>query len=88
MRQLGFCTLLTMLALLPAAAGAEIRWLNSIDEARRVAAQTNRLVLVHFWSTSCMPCVKLEKTVYSAQTPGLVERIHVFRSAFSRHKRR
>ena len=37
--------------------------------AQRIAAQTNRLVLVHFWGTWCPPCMEMEKSVFSK--PGL-----------------
>lgn len=42
-----------------------ISWQVNIDAARRVAAQTNRLVLIHFWSTSCGPCQQMEREVFS-----------------------
>ncbi|MCE9548624.1 MAG: DUF255 domain-containing protein [Planctomycetia bacterium] len=51
----------------------EIQWLKSIEQARQIAGQTNRLVLVHFWSTSCQPCMKLEREVFAR--PGTAERL-------------
>lgn len=42
-----------------------VRWHNDIDKALAVAAQSNRLVLVHFWKPSCGPCVKLDAQVFS-----------------------
>ncbi|NIL96160.1 MAG: thioredoxin fold domain-containing protein [Planctomycetales bacterium] len=47
----------------------EIQWLQSIDQGKQIAASTQRLVLVHFWSTTCKPCSQLEKEVYSY--PGI-----------------
>ncbi|MFP6669572.1 MAG: thioredoxin domain-containing protein [Pirellulales bacterium] len=52
---------------------AEIPWLPSIEQAKQTAAVSNRLVLVHFWSTSCPPCMKLERRVYNE--PGIAEEI-------------
>jgi YHS domain-containing protein len=52
---------------------SDVQWLGSIDQAKQVAAQTNRLVLVHFWSSSCMPCSKLEQEVYNI--PGVGQQI-------------
>lgn len=62
-----------MIALMPNFAAAEMRWLHNIEDAKRLAAQSNRLVLVHFWSTTCPPCVKLDKQVYSQ--PGIQEEL-------------
>lgn len=48
-------------------AGAQqgVRWQANLDTARKLAAQTNRLVLVHFWTESCQPCMKMERDVFS-----------------------
>ncbi len=43
-----------------------IRWdAPSIEAAERLAAESGRLVLVHFWSPSCKPCMKMERNVFS-----------------------
>ena len=42
-----------------------IQWLNDIDEARRVASQTSRLVLAHFYTDWCGPCQQLERNVFN-----------------------
>lgn len=48
-----------------------IRWEeSSIEAAQRRAAQTRRLVLVHFWSASCSPCMKMERNVFSQPDVG------------------
>jgi protein disulfide-isomerase len=49
----------------PVFAQSAIRWTHDIDRARQQAAETNRLVLVHFWSRSCAPCMQLERTVFA-----------------------
>lgn len=63
---------LLSLAVVMAAAGAEraeaqsaVRWESSIERAQQIAAETNRLVLLHFWRPSCGPCVKLDRNVFS-----------------------
>ena len=48
-----------------AAAPATLQWQTNLEDAKRIAAQTNRLVLVHFWAPSCKPCLELEKNVFS-----------------------
>ena len=40
-------------------------WQPDIDTARRVASQTNRLVLMHFWGPQCEPCRQVEAQVFS-----------------------
>ncbi len=45
--------------------GGEIQWQTDIEQGRQLAAQTGKRVLVHFWSTSCPPCRRLESQVYS-----------------------
>lgn len=59
------------LTVLPSAAPAAetIPWETNLQEAAQKAAQTNRLLLVHFGATWCKPCMNLEKTVF--QTPGV-----------------
>src|SRR5690606_6633936 len=42
-----------------------IVWQPDIATAQQIAGQTRKLVLVHFWSPSCVPCMKLEKEVFS-----------------------
>jgi YHS domain-containing protein/thiol-disulfide isomerase/thioredoxin len=36
-----------------------------LDAAKRAAAQSGRLVLVHFWTPDCKPCAALEQDVFS-----------------------
>ena len=48
-----------------ATAVPEILWQTDLEVAKRIASQTNRMVLVHFWSPSCGPCKVLEKDVFS-----------------------
>ncbi len=46
------------------------RWARNLEEARTLAAESNRLVLVHFSGTNCPPCQRLEKEVFAQPTFG------------------
>ncbi len=37
-----------------------LRWEPTLDQAQRIAAQTNRLVLIHFWANWCVVCKRME----------------------------
>lgn len=41
-----------------------IEWLGNLDEARGIAARSQRLVLLHFYSDTCPPCRLLERNVF------------------------
>ncbi len=42
-----------------------LTWLDNVDAALQQAAAQQRLVLVHFWSDNCPPCVGVERNVLS-----------------------
>ena len=60
-----------LLLVVPAAAQDGVNWQTDLDDARRLAAKTNRLVLLHFWMPSCQPCLRLERQVFNQ--PGFGE---------------
>lgn len=55
--------------LLLAAAGSanagEFPWAASLPQAMKQAEQQGKLVLIHFWSTNCSPCQRMESYVFS-----------------------
>ena len=45
-------------------AQSEIAWLSNIYEAQQIARQQQRLILVHFYSDTCLHCQRLEQIVF------------------------
>jgi YHS domain-containing protein/thiol-disulfide isomerase/thioredoxin len=46
-----------------------VQWQHDLESAKRAAAQSGRLVLIHFWTPTCPPCLKLEDAVFNQ--PGV-----------------
>lgn len=40
------------------------RWQTTLEGAKRLAAQTNQLVLIHFWAPYCTACRRMEQEVF------------------------
>src|SRR3954469_15784876 len=58
----------------PALAQQEaVHWHNDLESAKVVAKESNRLVLVHFWTPSCGPCMALNQNVFNQ--PGVASAI-------------
>ncbi len=47
------------------AAQQTIPWQPNLESARTLAAQSDRLILMHFWSEACSPCVRMDREVFS-----------------------
>ncbi|MCH2125229.1 MAG: thioredoxin family protein [Pirellulaceae bacterium] len=67
--------LLTLLSLGGSAQGQDrIQWTGDLDQALKTAASYQQLVLLHFWSDNCPPCVTLERRVFNR--PEVIRSIH------------
>ncbi|MFH1266600.1 MAG: thioredoxin family protein [Planctomycetota bacterium] len=47
-----------------ASAQEAVRWQVNLETAKRLALQTNRPVLIHFWADWCEACKQMEQEVY------------------------
>ena len=75
-KTLGLLTV-AVAALLPPSVGMSqevVRWEPNLESAQRLAAQTNRLVLIYFSGPSCVYCRRMEAEVLSQ--PGVAAAIN------------
>jgi YHS domain-containing protein/thiol-disulfide isomerase/thioredoxin len=56
---------LSVLLAVPAFAQEAVHWHKDLESAKVVAKETNRLVLVHFWTPACGPCMALNQNVFN-----------------------
>lgn len=65
-----------LLLVAPRATALEpVAWQSDFAVARQMAQQSNRLVLMHFWSPDCGPCRALESKVFNQ--PGFAQGLSV-----------
>lgn len=64
-------SLLVAVAFNSSTSGADaVRWRDSLDGAKVEAAQSGKLVLLHFYTSSCGPCRMLDENVFSQPQVG------------------
>lgn len=59
------CLLTWIAAASPLEAQEQISWIADVQTASAMAAEQRRLVLLHFYSDNCEPCVRLEQNVFN-----------------------
>ncbi|MBP61339.1 MAG: hypothetical protein CMJ62_07410 [Planctomycetaceae bacterium] len=64
-RVLALVLLLQLIFLDQAFSQGRVAWVPTLEMAQQIAAQNNQLILLHFWSPTCAPCVRLEHTVFA-----------------------
>lgn len=42
-----------------------VKWQQTLQTAKQMAAQSHRLVLIHFWGPSCGACIRMDQEVFS-----------------------
>ena len=47
-----------------------VPWTTDLSAAVQFASQQNRLVLIHFWTPTCGPCLQLDRTVFNQPHVG------------------
>ena len=66
--------LFSVLLAAPAVAQQEaVHWQHDLEAAKIAAKESGRLVLIHFWTPSCGPCMALDKNVFNQ--PGVASAI-------------
>ncbi len=68
--KLSGCLLAFLFLAAPARAADAVNWHASYEQAQALAAQSNRLVLVHFWAPWCDPCRRLDSEVFARPAVG------------------
>lgn len=58
------------------AAAQQPRWQTTLEGAKRLAGQTNQLVLIHFWAPYCTACRRMEQEVFP--DPAVVATIQTY----------
>ncbi len=71
-------TLATNLGILTLVAGAELKWLTDFEEGQKVAAETNKPLLVNFTGSDwCHWCIQLKGEVFDEESFTAVEEDYV-----------
>ena len=55
---------LWVLGLVTVTSADQIQWASSLEQARALAAQQNKLLLIHFYTPECAPCRGIDRNVF------------------------
>lgn len=60
--RLSVCAILLFLSF---SANSQINWLHSYEQAKEIAKEQNKLIIVDCWATWCGPCLKMDDDVWT-----------------------
>ncbi len=49
---------------------AQVKWMDDFKTAQKLSVVSNKLMIVEFWATWCMPCKKMDQEVWSSEAVG------------------